>query len=76
MLWLQEDPARSSRPLKEDVMDEKEWKARCLKQIVEKTGIGLSLAYDVTESCYEEYYKDFKDNPEGCADEELAYWYK
>jgi hypothetical protein len=41
-----------------------------------KTGIGLSLAYDVTESCYEEYYKDFKDNPEGCADEELAYWYK
>lgn len=26
------------------------------------------------ESCFNEMYEDFQDDPEGCADEEMSYW--
>lgn len=50
------------------------WIQRARMQFAKRT---QDFEYDWQENaevCYDEMYADFKDDPEGAADEEMSYW--
>jgi len=55
-------------------MKKDEWIRRCIARFDACVRDPAEGWRDLAESCWETMYEDFKDDPEGAADSELAWW--
>lgn len=55
-------------------MDKEEWLKRCAQQFMTVGKLNKHDADYQAGCCYDGMFESFREDPEGCANEEMSYW--
>ena len=55
-------------------MSKEKWLEKCAKHFEQHAVLINVAAIEIAESCFEQFYADYPEDPEGAADEEMSYW--
>jgi len=55
-------------------MSKEKWLKRCADYFEQRVAMTKEMAKETADACFEQFYDDYQEDPEGAADEEMSYW--